>query len=104
MPLVITFQVEQVRCAALIEAVKSFGDWSELTPSSYLSTTDISPGAVMEKLQPLLGPADNLWVVSASGPWAAYSDPVAEDHAVVLLGQDDKWIPRDWDEISQSRP
>lgn len=83
--LVVTFEVDRSRSASLIDGVKSIGDWSALTSSSYLITTSIGAGSVMERLQPLLGPADSLWVIPASGPWAACgtlrrpaSQPVAD--------------------------
>lgn len=104
MSLVVTFAVEQARNAALIDVVKSLGDWCALTSSSYLIATNIGAGGVMEKLQPLLGPTDSVWVVSASGPWAGYGASEVEDSAVALLGEEDDWIPRDWDEATKSRP
>jgi len=104
MPLVVTFEVDQARSASLIDAVKSLGDWSALTSSSYLLATNVGAGGVIERLQPLLGPADSLWVISASGPWAGYGSPEVEDHTVTLLGREDDWVPKDWDNVTKSRP
>lgn len=104
MPFIITFEIEEIRRVSLVSALKGLGDWSAMTSSSYLVATDAGAGGIMETLQPLLGPADSLWVISAAGPWAGYGNPEADDHAVSVLGRDDAWTPKDWDEATKSRP
>lgn len=104
MSLIITFQVEPERNASLLQAIKGLGEWGALTPTCLIVETDVQAGAVMEKLQPLLGRADSLWAVSAAKPWAGYGDPIVEDHVEAIVGSSDDWIPSDWDDATQSRP
>ena len=104
MRLLVTFSTDAGRCDAVIGAIKSLGEWSLLTPSSYLLETNIGPGRILETLQPLLGPNDGLWVFSLAAPWAGYGAPEVEDHAVAMLGLFDDWAPTDWNDITQSRP
>jgi hypothetical protein len=103
MSLIVTFKTDVQRAVALIDYIKSLGEWGVLTPTSYLVGTTASPGRVMEKLQPLLGPDDDLWVFSVRSPWAGYGNVEAEDVAVGQLGKFADWVPRDWDEARQSR-
>lgn len=104
MSLIVTFRADERRAVGLIDDIKSLGEWGVLTPTSYLVGTISSPGEVMEKLQPLLGPDDDLWVFTVSAPWAGYGNAEVEDVAVGQLGEFEDWVPRDWDEVRQSRP
>lgn len=104
MSLIVTFKTDEQRAIGLIAGIKSLGEWGVLTPSSYLVGTSASPGHVMEILQPLLGPDDDLWAFSVSAPWAGYGNVEVEDVAVSQLGPFSDWVDRDWDEASQSRP
>lgn len=104
MSVIVTFETDEQRAIALVGHIKSLGEWGALTPSSYLVETTASPGLVMEQLQPLLGPQDELWVFSVTAPWAGYGSVEVEDLAVGQLGPFTDWVPRDWDEESQSRP
>lgn len=101
---VFIFSVEPSRELGLVEAIKALGEWGILTPTSYLVEGEFDPGKVMECLQPMLGPMDALWVIKAGAPWAGHGDPIVGDLAVACLGHDQAWIPRDWDEATQSRP
>jgi len=104
MPLIITFEVEPERNASLVQAIKGLGEWGILTPTCLVVETDVQAAAVMETLQPLLGPADSLWAISAAKSWAGYGDPVVEDQVEAIVGPSDDWTPIDWDENTQSRP
>ena len=61
MSLIVTFKTDEQRAVALINYIKSLGEWGVLTPTSYLVGSTASPGQVMEELQPLVGPDDDLW-------------------------------------------
>jgi hypothetical protein len=104
MAYIVTFSVEPPREAGLIEAIKALGDWADLTPTTYLLQCEVEPGSLMEALQPMLGPKDSLWVFPACGPWAGYGDVLVDELVVAWVGPDALWVPRDWDEATQSRP
>lgn len=105
MAFIITFNVEYRRAATFASSVKALGDWVPLTPTSFLVETTVPLKSIMETLQPILGPKDDLWVMGAVAPWAAHSEPIAEDHVETWLGEPfGDWVPRDWDEETQSRP
>lgn len=104
MPLIITFKVEPGRNDSLVQAIKGLGEWGILTSTCIIVETDVQAGAVMQKLQPLLGRTDTLWAISAAKPWAGYGDPIVEDHVEAIVGPSDDWIPTDWDDATQSRP
>ncbi len=105
MAFIITFNVESSRTATFVNSVKALGDWVPLTPTSFLVKPTVPLKGIMEALQPMLGPKDDLWVIGAMAPWTAYGDPIAEDHVETELGEPfGDWIPRDWEEETQSRP
>ena len=58
---------------------------------------------MMEALQPLLGPADSLWILAVTAPWSSYGDPFVEDHATALLGEAEDYLPKDWDDAEGIR-
>jgi hypothetical protein len=80
-------------------AIKGFGEWAALTPQSYLLDTTRAVRAIMETLQPMLGPMDSLWVFTPSSPWSGYGDPTVDDHAHGYLGKAEDYVPKDWDEV-----
>jgi hypothetical protein len=103
MALIITFNVNPSRVAALVEAVKALGEWGALTPTSYLITTNTCPGEIMERLHGFVAPDEELWAITAAAPWASYGNAEVEDHAE-LLGAPDDWTVWDWDAASSTRP
>ena len=103
MAYIVLFSVEPPRATGLIETIKAFGEWGELTPTAYLLQCEADPGSIMETLQPMLGPKDELWVFRASGPWAGYGDVLAEELAVARVSPEASWVPRDWNAATQSR-
>ncbi len=104
MAYIVTFSVEPPRVAGLLEAIKALGEWGELTPTTYILQSDVDPGSIMEMLQPRLGPKDDLWVFRAGGPWAGYGDVLVEELATAWVSPEALWVPRDWDDATQSRP
>lgn len=58
---------------------------------------------MMEALQPLLGPADSLWILAVTSPWSSYGDPIVADHATALLGEAEDYVPKDWDDAEGLR-
>jgi hypothetical protein len=104
MAVVIIFNVAAPRAEPFVQALKALGDWGMVTDSAFLVETELAPGAVMERLHPMTGPDDDLWVFTATGPWACYGDVLAEDHAEALLGPFESWVVWDWNEARQSRP
>ena len=102
MSYIITFDVEAERRTGLVQAIKTTGDWGEVTPTSYLVASPQTVRSIIETLQPMLGPQDSLAVVTVSAPWAAYCDSNAETLAVSLLGKDETWIPKDWNGTDRS--
>jgi hypothetical protein len=103
MAYVVSFCVEPPRDVELVQAIKALGEWGRLTPTSFILECENDPGVIMEQLQPMLGPKDDLWMISASGPWAAYGDPIVEE-LMTWVGPEASWVPRDWDEKTASRP
>ena len=103
MAYIVLVSVEPPREAGLIEAIKAFGEWGELTPTTYILQCKVDPGSIMETLQPMLGPADSLWVFRASGPWAGYGDVLVDELVEAWVSPEASWAPHDWDEATQSR-
>ena len=95
MTYLITFGVEPSRNATLAAAIKAMGEWGEFAPNSYLLASERTVRAIIETLQPLLGPKDSLAVLTASAPWAASCNPNAETIALSLLGENEPWIHKD---------
>lgn len=95
----ITFDIADTAVRdAISGAIRRLGNWSELTPQSILVESEAAVRPIIEPLQRLLGPRDAIWVFSVSPPWAGHGDPIAEDHAVTLLGDFEDWAPADWDD------
>ena len=90
----VSFQSSPDRALNLLAAIKSEGDWAILTPSCVALTTETPLAALIERLHVLADdPADQLWIVGASGPWAGWGDPIVPDHLCVL-GPEVDWTPR----------
>ena len=104
MAYILSFSVEPLRGAVLVEHIKALGEWAELTPSTYVLRCEVKPGSIMETLQPMLGPKDCLWVFQVRGPWAGYGDPLVEESVGAWVSSEASWVPRDWDETTQGRP
>lgn len=103
MAYIVAFAVEPSREAGLIEAIKALGEWGVLLPTALILQCEADAGAIMETLQPMLGPKDDLWVFRACGPWAGYGDVLVDELAAAWVGPEASWVPRDWDEATQSR-
>ena len=104
MAYIITFETEDPTVAtSLREAVEALGEWIVLTSQSYLLDTSSGIRSMMETLQPILGPADGLWVFTAAGPWSGYGDPITDDYLHGQLGPSEDYIPKDWDAASRRR-
>ena len=84
-------------------AIKGFGEWAALTSQSYLLDTTQAVRAIMETLQPMLGPLDSLWVFTSTLPWSGYGDPLVDDHARRYLGKAEEYVPKDWDDAVSHR-
>jgi hypothetical protein len=80
-------------------AIKDLGEWVALTSQSYLLDTTRAVRAIMETLQPMLGPMDSLWVFTPISPWSGYGDPIVDDHAHGHLGKAEDYVLKDWDEV-----
>ena len=105
MPFIVTFSVEEPsRRSEVVGGIKALGDWAELNAHAYYFVGDAKAGETMESLQPMLGPNDNLWVFTVCNPWAGYGNVLADGDVAATLGPDEDWIPRDWDEVTRSRP
>ncbi len=100
----VVFDVEKPFEQLVVTDIKALGDWARMTPTVFMLTTDYKPERIMERLQPLLGPQDSLWIVSPSKPWTGYGDPMVADWLSAALGEENgNWIPKDWDETAGKR-
>ena len=99
----ITFTATAKNYSEIVENIKHMGEWGEIPPSSFFVKSNENAGAITEKLQLLLGPKDSVAIFSVSKPWASYCDPIVEDLLISEIGQDEVWIPHDWNEQTQSR-
>lgn len=100
----VIYDVEERFQSKFSKTLKSLGAWAILTPSAMMVKTEKSPEAVMEQLQPLIGPRDSLWLVTPSRPWSGYGDPTVDDCLQVALGPDNgNWVPKDWNEMLDRR-
>lgn len=105
MSFVVAFSVdEHDRRASVVERVKALGDWAILTLNTHYFAGEVKPGEALETIQPMLGPQDALWVFAVYNPWAGHGDPLADDDVAGTLGPGEDWIPRDWDDATESRP
>jgi hypothetical protein len=73
-----------------------------LTPASYVLDSKRDVRAIIEALQPMLGPKDCLAAVTISSPWAAYCDPLVEEMTEAVLGKGEDYIPKDWNGVDRS--
>ena len=89
--------------ANVTAAIKGIGEWAKLTSQSYLLDIPHAVSGLMEALQPMLGPADSLWVFTPKAPWSGYGDPIVDDHLNGHLGDAEDYIPKDWDEANGIR-
>lgn len=99
----ITFTATAIKYPDILEQIKKLGYWGEVTPSSFFVVSQENAGVITERLQLLLGPQDAVAVFSVSQPWASHCDIIVEDLLLSKIGQDEDWIPHDWDEETQSR-
>ncbi len=99
MNIIIVFECEEEARRKKIEAaIKLHGDWGLMTSDAILLETAHDIRILMEELQPLLGPKDNLWMFQAKAPWSSHGICIVEDHAAALMGPAVDFIPKDWDE------
>lgn len=99
----ITFTATTSNYSRLVDQVKGFGDWGEITPSSFIVVSDENAGVITEKLQLFLGPNESVAVFSVSKPWASYCDLIVEDFLISNIGEYEDWTPHDFSEITQKR-
>lgn len=100
----VIFEVEQRFASTVVANIKNLGNWAQMTSSAFMLATNHTPGDVMERLQPLIGPRDSLWLVSPITPWTGYGDPTVEDYLTATLGEEmGDWMPKDWDDAVGTR-
>jgi hypothetical protein len=104
MPYIVIFESDDpIVRAKVTSALKGMGEWTELSSQSYLVDAAHSVSDLMETLQPMIGPADSLWVFTPKAPWSGYGDPIVDDHLHGHLGDADDYIPKDRNEATRSR-
>ncbi len=98
------YDVEERFLAEFSDNLKNLGSWAMLTPTAMMIRTKETPEDIMEKLQPLIGPKDSLWLVTPSSPWTGYGDPIVDDFIHAELGPDKgDWVPKDWNDELKRR-
>ena len=87
----IMFDVEPERHRTMVLAVEALGEWAQLTPSSFAVATDELAGSIITKLHRHIRANEQIWVIRAAAPWAAYGDPQIENF-LDALGPEEDWI------------
>ena len=62
----------------LVTAIKKY-PWARLTTTSYAISTTLTPGTVLAQLRPLVESSSNLYVMTASKPFAGYGPQGVND-------------------------
>lgn len=70
--LLITYDLNhEVRRPPIVKAIKGVsGSWARLSESSYAVQTTMSPGAVHQRLRPMLDEDDTIFIIPLSKPYA----------------------------------
>ena len=88
----IMFDVAPERHRAMVLAVEARGEWAQLTPTAFAVKTNEPAGAIIEKLHRNTRADEQVWVLTATAPWAAYGDTNTESF-LDALGPEEDWIP-----------
>lgn len=88
---VIAFDVEPEHHRAMVLAIEALGEWAQLTPTTFAVATNEPAGSIITKLHRNIRANEQIWVVRASAPWAAYGNPDIEDF-LDKLGPEEDWI------------
>ncbi|MBI1212884.1 MAG: hypothetical protein GC190_15590 [Alphaproteobacteria bacterium] len=87
----IAFDVAPERHRAMVLAIEALGEWAQLTPTTFAVATNEPAGAIIAKLHRNIRAEEQIFVVSAKGPWAAYGASDTENFLDVL-GPEEDWI------------
>ena len=99
----VTFAAASQNSDKIINEIRKFDEWGEVTPNSFFVVSNENAGKITERLQVYLGPKDSIAVFAVSRPWASHCDPIVEDLILSQIGQDEDWNPRDFNHETQGR-
>ncbi len=84
--LLVTFDLETGRNQPQVQAFLEQYDAMRFSDSAFAISTTLSPDAIFQKLQPLLGKDDLAYVVALDKPWMGYGYEAMNDWLKRHLG------------------